>query len=363
MTGFADLPLVDCHVHMRGLNSIPNLLEVLDACGLDALCVQALSARSDSNLALNPVQILFKALHPDRIYSFGGLRHALSGDVVDPLPYDEQARRLVAMGCDGIKMIEGKPTARKALGEPLDDPGYDPFYSFLEESGTPLLFHVADPETFWDPELCSQSARDHGWYYGDGTFTPKEELYAELERALAKHPGLRVVFAHFLFLSADLERAAAFLDRWPNANLDLTPGGEMYVNFSVDAEASREFFTRYADRIFFGTDNAGGSTVKPGATAWPVSKVAAMRRFLETRDEFEFFGATIRGLGLDRDALAAIHAGNWRRFTGPEPKPVDVRAAAEECGRLTALAEAVAGTDEIVAELRETKRRLVETSS
>ena len=45
----------------------------------------------------------------------------------------------------------------------------------------------------------------------------KEELYAEVDEVLRRHPNLRVIFAHFYFLSADLPRAARFFDAHPEA--------------------------------------------------------------------------------------------------------------------------------------------------
>ena len=64
-------------------------------------------------------------------------------------------------------------------------------------------------------------------------------LIAEVERILEQHPRLKLILAHFCFLSGDLARAAAFLDRWPNVCYDITPGDEMYVRFSAAPAAWR----------------------------------------------------------------------------------------------------------------------------
>ncbi len=94
---------------------MPNLNDILDACGLDAITVVATAGKDDANVGQNPDALLFKVLRPGRYFAFGSLRHPRSGSVQDPLPYEEQARRLIAMGCDGMKMLEGKPTVRKKL--------------------------------------------------------------------------------------------------------------------------------------------------------------------------------------------------------------------------------------------------------
>ncbi len=359
MKELADLPLVDCHVHMRGLGSIPNLGEVIEACGLSAMNVLSLSVRGDENLSQNVLALLFKTLRPGEVYAFGGLRHPASGDVEEPLSYAEQARRLLRCGCDGMKMIEGKPTARKTLGEPLDAPEYDEYYAFLQEEEVPLLFHVNDPETFWDPEKVSAGARERGWFYGDGTFPSKEQLYGEADRVLEKFPRLRVVFAHFYFLSADLDRLSEFLEAHPTVNVDITPGSEMYRNFSADRKRAREFFERYSGRVFFGTDNSGGRrTPNPDRVEVARRKITGMRRFLETEEEFEWMAGTTRGLGLSRDALARIYADNFREWAGRSPRAVERDLALEECDRLSDLVDGVAGTTAVVAELRNIRSRL-----
>ncbi len=176
---------------------------------------------------------------------------------------------------------------------------------------------------------------------------------------LTKHPGLRVVFAHFYFLSADLERLGAFLDRWPNVNVDITPGSEMYVNWAAQREKAREFFIRYQDRIFFGTDNLGGRRdPDPELTDASKRKVDAMRRVLETEDTFEFWGQTWGGLALPRDVCAKIYAGNFHRWVGTEPKPVDRLAACEECDRLLAMTELAGVGGETLEALQATRHGL-----
>ncbi len=357
MERYDDLPLTDCHVHMRGdMVSVENLHGVMDACGYDAMALMCIALRDDRGLKTSLLGLLFKALYPGKVYAFGGLRHPESGDVPDARPYAEQARHLVEMGCDGIKLIEGKPTIRKMLGRPLDDPRYDDFYSYLEEESVPVLFHVADPESFWDPELAPPSAHERGWFYGDGTFTGKEELYAEVESVLAKHPNLRVVFAHFYFLSADLDRLERFLADHPNASIDITPGSEMYADFSAQVDRARDFFIDHADRILFGTDIMGGWSPDPGLGQREKARVADMRRFLESDDEFGWWGHELHGIALPREDLAAIYAGNFRRWAGERPQPVHMPDVLAECGRLEDLTRD-AGLSEIAHDLVEIRER------
>jgi hypothetical protein len=256
------------------------------------------------------------------------------------------------MGCDGIKMIEGKTSERKAIGVPLDDPAYDGLYGYLAADGIPLLLHVGDPATFWDPDHATDHLKERGWYYGDGTFPALEELRAEAANILERFPGLQVLFAHFFFMSEELDRLAELLDRHPSVRVDVTPGGEMYHGFARDRAAAREFFTRYADRILFGTDNAGGRrTPNPERTAAALAKVTGMRTFFETANAVTCFGGELQGLQLDREVLDRLYAGNFLGWAGAEPKPVNSPMAVSECDRLADLARGVAGCEEVVETL------------
>ena len=114
-------------------------------------------------------------------------------------------------------------------------------YSFLEEKGTPVNMHVNDPRTFWE----------NGNY---DSFVPSyDEIYTEAIEMLDKFPKLNIVFPHF-FLSDNPKEAERIMDTYQNVRFDLTPGVEMYRNFSKDIEYRRRFFTKYRKRILFGTD-------------------------------------------------------------------------------------------------------------
>jgi hypothetical protein len=247
-------------------------------------------------------------------------------DELDPAA---QARQLIAAGADGIKMIEGKPNTQKGIGLALNAATYDGFYGFLASEEIPLLLHVGDPATFWDGDACPPWARRRGWFWGDGTHASLEELYGQVADVLGRFAGLQVTLAHFYFLSDDRPRAEALLDRHPNVRLDVTPGSEMYVNFSRDPGGWRDFFERYRDRILFGTDN---SAPRDGDAAGQAAVlVARQRRFFETAEPFDTEWGTLHGLGLLPDALRLLYADNFLRWAGGEPRPLDTAAATEYC--------------------------------
>jgi len=336
----AETPLVlrDSHIHMRTETGdveelFAKIQSLTDGGSVKTVNVACIPPWDDQALDQNALAILFKARHSHTTFAFGGLSYNFPGRTNEQLDYAEQARRLLALGCDGIKMIEGKPSMRKVTHLPINAPAYDRFYSLLESQRVPVLLHLGDPEGFWDKAYVEKWSIPQEWTYIDGTFPARAALYAELEDVLRRFPRLRVTLAHFGFLSADPEQATQFLERHPAVALDLTPGTEMYDNFSLQPAAWRSFFIRYQDRILFGTDNgydAGGTVAEFSRRA--ANHVACIRRFLETDGPFSAWGRQeLHGLRLEREVLAKIYAGNFQRRVAAAPKVVNVRKAREYC--------------------------------
>jgi hypothetical protein len=331
------LPLVNAHTHMRSeYNSLLNLADIMEGCGFQALCVACTSATRPERLPSNALALLMKAMYPQRVYWFPGLHYDIAEVGYTAPPVAEQMAEVLALGADGFKIIEGKPTAYRQIGLPLDGEHYEPVYAACEGAGLPILMHVADPEELWDRDSLPEWARQRDWFYGDGTFPTKEGLYAEVEQILERHPRLKLVLAHFYFLSGDPDRAAAMLDRWPHVSFDITPGGEMYTRFSQAPAAWRDFFGAYAGRLLFGTDTAGGAEYPdPEGLARVQRTVAEMRRFLETEDEFEGLGrGTLHGLGLPAETLTPLYASNFYRLAGAQPRPLDLPTALQSVDKL-----------------------------
>jgi hypothetical protein len=246
-------------------------------------------------------------------------------------------------------MIEGKPTSRQRMDISVTDPYFAEYWAGVEELGLPIVFHVNDPEEFWDPDRIPGWAKEREWGYGPGD-VQKEQLYAEVDEVLGRHPKLKIIFAHFYFLSADLERAARFFDEHPTVYFDLAPGIEMLYNLSRDPETSRAFFTKYAERIVFGTDLFSSLSVEQGRF-----RAGIVFRWLESEDTFRVPEAAdfllgppedglIRGMSLPDDVLARIYRDNFFRLAGTEPCALNLDRALAECERVATIASAFSGT-------------------
>jgi predicted TIM-barrel fold metal-dependent hydrolase len=353
----ADVPVVDAHIHFPHSELLGGLLEVMDAARLARANLVAVPDLQVVNQ--NPALIWAKAQAPERFYICGALDYTQfwADPASGPRALARQVATLRSIGFDGLKLIEGKPMVRKLLSIPFDGPEYAELWAAVEETGLPVICHLADPEEFWDAAACPDWAHAQGWFYGDGSYPEKEAFYAEIDAVLARRPGLRIVFAHFCFLAADLARAAAFLDAHPAVFFDLTPGVEMYYHFARDPQAARDFFLRYQDRLIFGSDigasSLGIDPAKDLDRAESLGRAWVVRRFLESEDAFfapegvgHWLGmdtGVFRGIGLTKELLRKIYQTNVERLLGAEPAALNMDAAQAELRRQASVVDALAG--------------------
>ncbi len=296
----------------RDPEAVPTLDRLMKESGINAVCLVSIPACNFKNdvYFVNDLVLDMKRKHPGKYYAFTGLDYReMLGGKFDSGKLLEQAKNLVIEGADGFKMLEGKPCRRKQIGLALNSQILEPFYSFIEEINIPLLLHVADPQEFWVKNKAPQLAFKNGWFWGDGSYASKEELYFETEDAILKHPELKFILAHFFFLSADNERARKFLNKYPNVSFDITPGIEMYHNFSKKPSEWREFFFEFQDRILFGTDNSGNSIGEPKEEhfAYNIERVKKMKTFLST--DAEVYSG--HGINLPNSVLEKIYSKNF----------------------------------------------------
>ena len=355
--------IVDAHVHMGERAGEASMVAIRQATGIEKITLVSIQ-NPEAGTGL-PQSLYMKARHPESFFVFAGLNHAetLSEGRVSAPPLVDQVEAFVEMGCEGIKMIESKPTSRQRMDIPVTDAYFADYWARVEELGIPIVWHVNDPEEFWDPEKTPGWARERNWGYGPGD-AQKEELYAEVDAVLARYPRLRIIFAHFYFLSADLARAGRFLDEHPAVYFDLAPGIEMLYNLSREPEVSREFFIERADRIVFGTDLSSGLSVEEARI-----RAGMVFRWLEGGDTFRVPEAAdfllgppedgiIRGMSLPAEVLIRIYRDNFVRLVGAEPRALKVEKAVEECERLAAIAEALSGKRAAETEAAQVARSL-----
>jgi predicted TIM-barrel fold metal-dependent hydrolase len=140
----------------------------------------------------------------------------------------------------------------------IDDPKLDPVWTRCGELGMPITIHIADPLAFWLPYDETNERwdelRDHpSWWFGDPEkYPPFHELIDALHRVIERHPKTIFVCAHFGCYPEDAEAVAKALDKYPNMMVDLA--ARVPELGRQDTKKIRDIFTKYADRILFGTD-------------------------------------------------------------------------------------------------------------
>lgn len=322
---YSPAPICDAHVHIKmqlpvdtSNDVVHRLMEHFNY-ERALICSLPYYDRTD-----NYRNFYLKSCLAPRIYTAFGLEHHY--DARDTAEYYlEQVRRFWEMGCDGVKMFEGKMLLHRKIGKKLCDPAFNLFYGYCQEHQIPITLHLGDPLDHWDLSKMSEYALKNGWYCSPEDPT-REDLRAEAEQVLEKFPRLPIIFAHFNYMGDDLERAAQMMETYPNICFDLTPGAEMFPAFSKNWQAARDFFIRHQDRILYGTDSYNWKP-KPDKTLEEQNgrRVNQVRRFLERTEPFteDGYAEPWVPFGLPEAILDKIYRQNFLRLFGNTPRPLN----------------------------------------
>jgi predicted TIM-barrel fold metal-dependent hydrolase len=318
-------PVIDAHNHLSEMfgggwdkRPVAQLLDVLDEAGirglvdLDGGWGEALLERHLDH---------FKAAAPERFRVFGGVDWAAWPEHGDGFG-EWAAGRLRAQarrGAEGLKIW--KPfglTVRDQHGAlaAVDDARLDPLWTTAGELRLPVLIHVADPRAFFLPldagnERWEELHAHPDWQFPSPPYPGFYEILNGLANLVARHPATTFVGAHVGCCAEDLGWVGALLDRCPNFFIDISARlGEL----GRQPYTARRFFTRYPERILFGTDTA------PSVAAYRLHY-----RFLETDDEHFNYGLSdppsqgrwrIYGLHLPDEVLEKLYYRNAERVMG-----------------------------------------------
>lgn len=322
MKGFAD-----CHIHIRGGNFdiIEKMLDDVAGKGVTDAGLMALPYRGASE---NFSALYFKENYRKmNVTAFGGIH---STERYAFVPYEKQAEKLLDLGCDGIKLIDMDADVIRVNGKCIDHEDFDKMFSLLEERNAPVLIHAGSPQECWEKPVTDDRPyevrvkEDHlslyrGGWYGKPVLS-FEEIYKACLRMLDKHPKLKVVFAHFLFLSRDIDEARRIMETYPNVSFDLTPGTDSYVHFSRQADAYHDFFEKYSNRILFGTDTNTYKDFNKEIHDYVYRTLKEDKVFTAPC----YGNIEIHGLGLSDRAIEDICYNNYINLIGNENRKVDV---------------------------------------
>lgn len=333
--------MIDSHMHFTldlGMEAMMQTISDLEGAAL--LSIPKAMKRPANQDVLAFQKACLEAGIATRIYVFGGMPPA-----VYDLPAKDISRALVETtdelmreGCCGIKILEGKPNAKKDWHVPdFDSEVWEPFWAKAESEHIPIIMHVNDPEEFWhtpgniSPEELAFRVRS-GWMY-DSSFPDNEDQYRQMMIVLQRHPQLTILFPHFFFLSRQLERLSAIFDQYPNVMTDVTPGIELFLNLSDHIEEARRFFGKYADRICYGTDIGARQVIHPEVAplnmAETASRVRLVRTFIKSQQDYilqpdDYYRGPkphrMHALKLTGEEQELIFGKNFLRFIGRHHK-------------------------------------------
>lgn len=225
----------------------------------------------------------------------------------------------------------------------VDDPSMDPLCTEAGRLDIPVYVHVADPKAFFLPPDSSNerykelSVHPH-WSFHGKDFPSFDALLDAFERVVARHPETVFIGVHLGNDAEDPDRVARMLDTHPNYFVDIAARVPEFGRHP--AEKMRAFFTRYQDRILFGTDLGVsprhlmlGSTGDDNPTPDDAHRFyLAHFRYFETNDAQIAHPTPIQGdwkvdaIGLAPGVLEKLYRKNAMRLlkipAGPEDETV-----------------------------------------
>jgi len=287
-----------------------HLVEIMDECGIVAIA--NLTGRWGDDLKRLMDQ--YEGRYPGRFYTFANVDWA----GVDAPGFGERAAKQleesVRAGAKGLKVFKALGLSIKDSQGRLiapDDERLDPLWARAGELNVPVLIHIADPVSFFEPldrhnEAYLELQRFPDWHFYGEPYPSFMSLIEAGVRLMARHPKTTFITAHTGWYSENLRYVGEqMLDKLPN----------MYTDFSArlgwlgrQPYSAREFFLKYQDRIVFGTD----MTPEP-------AMYRTFFRFLETADEYFQYDADdpltrIYGLNLPDEVLEKVYQRNIKKL-------------------------------------------------
>jgi uncharacterized protein len=253
----AKFPVIDIHSHQSTPISNDELARVVKGMDENNLRILVNLSGGSGERLRRGVEAIGHSSYKDRMVLFANVNFRDVG----PGFGVRAARQLEAdlkAGAVGLKIFKDlgmfdQTTDGSRLH--VDDPELNPIWDACAQANVPVLIHVAEPQAFFDPldytnerwlELSLYPDRRHQ----EGVRF--EELMAERNNMIRRHPRTRYILAHFGWHANDLARAARLLDANPNVYFDVAA---VLYDFGRQPRAAHDFFTKYQDRILFGKDS------------------------------------------------------------------------------------------------------------
>lgn len=321
----AKFPALDFHLHggsLRTAADYQKMVALMDKTGIALICNMdgGFGDNFDRNMKVGEP-------YRDRIIHFARLNYQGINEPGWPEKTAAELDRCFRAGAAGLKIAKELGLQYKNPDGSYiqaDDPRFDPIWEMCARHNKPVMIHLSDSYGRFLPigpeneryEAGLWRSSPEGNYYMTGHPTP-EVIEKARENMHAKHPRTRFVNAHMAMLYYDMDKVAALLDKYPNADVELSATVQDLGRAPL---MIRKFFLKYQDRILFGSDgNPGRGIDEFWVPHW---------RFLETFDEHFDHPAQLRsatgaplhgrwkiyGIGLPDDVLRKVYYANALRY-------------------------------------------------
>ena len=254
----AKFPVVDIHGHPPALVSAGTIQTVLDAMNTLNIQVMVQANGASGDRLKQQLDGIAASGHTDRFAMFtsvnwGSIGPGFGARAAAQLEADIKAgaRGLGEIG-KGLGMDIKNPDGTRLK---LDDPELDPVWDMAGKLNIPVFIHTGEPPAFFEPldyrnERWLELALFPGRRHQDGVRF--DELMAERDRMMMKHPRTNFILAHMGWHANDLGRLGKMFDKMPNLYAEV---GAILYEIGRQPRFAREFFTKYQDRILFGKDS------------------------------------------------------------------------------------------------------------
>lgn len=208
----------------------------------------------------------------------------------------------------------------------LDDPKFDPIFKFIKDQGKVWLSHAGEPHNCWLPldSMTVNNDRDyfkaHPQYhmYLHPDLPSYQEQIDHRNNRIAKNPDLTMIALHMASLEWSIDEESKFLDKFPNANLDLAERvSHTQYQSQRNREKVRDFFIKYQDRILYATDFTEEDTTDPKELEKYMKEVWFNDwKYFNTDETFTVpqLDSPVQGLALPKEVVDKIYRLNAERL-------------------------------------------------
>lgn len=194
----------------------------------------------------------------------------------------------------------------------LDSPSLDPFFEQVEDLNLTLLLHISDPDLMYLSR-----------YQPPSKYGTKQDHLQSFENVLKKHPKLKVICAHMAGQPEYPSNLMKLFEQFPHLYVDTGSAKWMVREFSSRMAETLTLFSRFSNRILFGTDLVAGRSDREPIPEYYIHRYDSYQLLFETNIKEVYFPipdpdnndeTRITGLDLSREQIEKLYWKNGQKL-------------------------------------------------